>query len=371
MKILKKILFLSLMLFLMAGCEQGIDPISAVAPGPDESAPVVKINYPIDNFLIRQDAPKVSIKFEFEAADDIELAKVDLLLNGTQIATFSNFKDYRRAVEEYIYDNITDGNYTLTVNATDLTGKIGTQTIHFQKTTPYHPIYDGEIFYMPFDGDNVELVSNTAATKVGNPGFADGKKGKAYAGATDAYLTFPTTNLIKTQAISAVFWIKINTDNVTSVPLRAGILTMSPEDLLNPKYPTVQNKRTSGFRFFREDAGVKPVLKQRLKGNVGLGGTKEAWNDGGAVDPLTAGWVHVAFTVSGTNCIIYLNGAKTLDTKLTGPIDWTGCNVLTIMSGVPRFTEWEHYSDLSLLDELRFFDKALTAEEVTTLYTAK
>jgi len=362
MKILNKILILSLMVFLMTGCEQGIDPISAVAPGPDESAPVVKINYPIDNFLIRQDTPKVTIKFEFEAADDIELAKVDLLLNGTQIATFNDFKDYRRAVLEYIYDNITDGDYTLTVNATDLAGKTATQTIHFQKTTPYKPIYDGEIFYMPFDGDNVELVTNTAATKVGNPGFADGKKGKAYAGVTDAYLTFPTTNLIKKKEISVAFWIKVN-----AVPDRAGILTLSPEDPTNPKYPSIQNKRTSGFRFFREAA---TATTQRLKGNVGLGGTKESWNDGGTIS-TTADWTFVAFTVSGTKSAVYINGVKNLEATLSGPIDWTGCDVLTIMSGVPRFTEWNHFSDLSLLDELRIFDKALTAEEVTALYTAK
>jgi hypothetical protein len=362
MKILKYIIIGSLAMVLAVACQKGIDEISYVAPGPDESAPVVKINYPIENFLIRQDEPKVTIKFEFEAADDIELAKVDLLLNGTQIATFNDFKDYRRAVLEYIYDNITDGKYTLTVNATDLAGKTGTQTVNFEKTTPYHPIYDGEIFYMPFDGDNVELVSNVAATKVGNPGFADGKKGKAYAGVADAYLTFPTTNLIKKQEISVAFWIKVN-----AVPDRAGILTMSPEDLTNPKYPDVQNKRTSGFRFFREAA---TATTQRLKGNVGLGGTKESWNDGGTIS-TTADWTHVAFTVSGTKSTIYLNGIKALDATLTGPIDWTGCDVLTIMSGVPRFTEWKHYSDLNLLDELRIFDKALTAEEVTMLYTAK
>jgi hypothetical protein len=37
------------------------------------------------------------------------------------------------------------------------------------------------------------------------------------------------------------------------------------------------------------------------------------------------------------------------------------------MSGAPRFTEWGHLSDLSYLDELYFFDVALTQEEIQTI----
>jgi len=361
MKILDKILILAMILLFAAGCQKGIDPISKVAPGPDTAAPVVKINYPTDVTIIRDEAQKVPVKIQLEAADDIELASIVVQMDGTQIASFSSFKDYRRAVEEYIYDGVTDGVHALTVTATDLAGKTASATVHFQKTTPYHPIYDGEIFYMPFDGDVIEQISNTSATVVGSPSFVDGKKGKAYAGATDAYLTFPTTNLIKTKEFSAVFWMKIN-----PVPDRAGILIISREDSLNPKYPLIQNNRTSGFRFFREGSATS----QQVKVNVGEGGTLESWNDGGFITPATSGWVQLAFTISGTKSTIYINGVKARDAVLT-PIDWTGCNLLTIMSGVPRFTEWNHFSDLSSLDELRFFNRALTADEVLQMYSAK
>jgi hypothetical protein len=37
------------------------------------------------------------------------------------------------------------------------------------------------------------------------------------------------------------------------------------------------------------------------------------------------------------------------------------------MSGAPRFTEWSHFSDLSLMDELRIFSKALTQDEIKTI----
>jgi len=45
-------------------------------------------------------------------------------------------------------------------------------------------------------------------------------------------------------------------------------------------------------------------------------------------------------------------------------ISWANCDILTIGSGAPNFTEWGHLSDLSLIDELRIFDKALTQEEI-------
>jgi hypothetical protein len=49
-------------------------------------------------------------------------------------------------------------------------------------------------------------------------------------------------------------------------------------------------------------------------------------------------------------------------------MDWTGCDMLSIMSGAPRFIEWNHLSDLSLMDELRIFNKGLTAAEVLAIY---
>ena len=163
--------------------------------------------------------------------------------------------------------------------------------------------------------------------------------------------------------MSGVFWMKVN-----AVPDRAGILTISAEDKA-PAVPGTQNLRTKGFRFFRELDGTL----ERLKLNVGVGGILETWNDGGTVDPVLAGWVHFAFTISGTTTKIYINGVKTTkpDGVLIAPIDWTGCDLLTIMSGVPRFTEWKHFSDLSLLDELRIFNKELTIEEITIIYNAE
>jgi hypothetical protein len=229
-------------------------------------------------------------------------------------------------------------------------------------TPGYEPIYDGEVFYMPFEDDNKELVSGTEATVVGTPGFEDGKSGRAYAGATDSYLTFPTDGL-QGDEFSAVFWMKINAD-----PNRAGILVMGPPDVDNGGYPDIQNLRTNGFRFFREDAAGL----QRFKLNVG-DGSADTWVDGGEaadVDPATGEWVHFAITISTTEAIVYINGTEVKVSTFDG-IDWTGCDVLSIMSGVPRFTEWDHKSDLSLMDELRLFNKALSQTEIQAIIDAE
>ncbi|HOI50435.1 MAG TPA: LamG domain-containing protein, partial [Prolixibacteraceae bacterium] len=159
---------------------------------------------------------------------------------------------------------------------------------------------------------------------------------------------------------SAVFWMKIN-----ATPDRAGILVVGPPDEANPNEP---NNRTSGFRFFRENAAGK----QRFKLNAG-DGTADTWFDGQAaadVDPTTGAWVHMAFTISGSECVVYIDGEVVKQGSFPG-ISWTGCDIMSIMSGAPRFTGWSHLSDLSLMDELRIFNKALTQAEIKTIINAE
>ena len=221
----------------------------------------------------------------------------------------------------------------------------------------YTPKYDGETFYIGFDdGEFKELVSGQMMTVVGTPGFAgEGKVGgNAYAGATDSYLSFPTDGLTGDE-FSAVFWMKIN-----AMPDRAGILVAGPPD---PDNPDAQNLRTSGFRFFREAAGEE----QRFKLNAG-NGAGESWFDGGDNADILPDdeWHHFAFTISGSECLVYFNGQVVSQGDFAG-IDWTNCDMLSIMSGDPRFTGWGHHSDLSFMDELRLFNKALTAEEINTI----
>ncbi|MBL7971011.1 MAG: hypothetical protein JNL03_05780 [Prolixibacteraceae bacterium] len=357
-----KYFFISMLAIVFAtSCNEGIDPITPIAPGTDASAPALTIKYPLEGTLIRVKEDVTPINFQLEAEDDIEIKSISLKLDGTEITSFNDFKDYRRAIKEYLYNNLTNGSHTLAITVTDLSGKSTTKSVNFEKIAPYKAKYANETFYMPFDGDYMELLSITNATKVGNPGFSEGKVGKAYAGATDAYLTFPTAGL-QSPEFSAVFWMKVN-----AVPDRAGILVMGPVD---PAAPNAMNNRKNGFRFFREGSATK----QTFKLNVG-NGTTDAWFDGGtaaSIDPAAGQWVHMAFTISKSKseCVVYFNGQVVKQGSYT-EINWAGCDILSIMSGAPRFSGWNHKSDNSLMDELRLFNKALTPAEIQTIMNAE
>jgi len=349
MKTLKYI-FVSMLAVFVVACNDGIDSISRVDPGTDETAPVVKILYPLEGTMIQVTQEVTSINIQVDAVDDIELESISIHLDGAEIAKFTEFKDYRHGVVSYVYDRLTNGKHTISVIAKDLTGKITTESVDFEKVEPYSPEFDGEVFYMPFNGDYMDLVSINNAKVVGSPSFVTGKSGRAYAGATDAYLTFPTSGILNSQ-FTATFWYKMN-----DTPDRAGILTVGPVDTANPDN---MNNRTTGFRFFRESGNGG----QTLKLNVG-NGTEDSWFDGGETATLTTtDWVHIAFTISNSECVVYFNGVAVCQNSFSG-VSWEGCDILSIGSGAPRFTEWSHFSDLSLIEELRLFNKALTPEEI-------
>ncbi|MBJ2174676.1 LamG domain-containing protein [Aureibaculum sp. A20] len=348
MKKIRNILPYLLLVLFIYSCNDGIDPLTEVAPGPDATAPDVMIKYPVEGTKIKVNEPVVPITIEFEVTDDIEVADIQVLMDGTEIAMMSDFLDYRRVLAEVAFDNVTTGVHELKVTATDLDGKSTTSTVNFEKEPPYIPLFPdlGEQFYMAFDGDYTELITVTKATKIGTPGFSgEGVASpNAYAGAIASQLTFPVEKMNLGTEITGMFWYKVNAS-----PDRAGILVIGDN----------ADDRKQGFRLFREGSGTE----QRIKLNVGTG-DGESWNDGGVIDVTAGDWVNVAFTISETKSVIYLNGIEQNSGSLSAPIDWTGVSVLDIASGGETFSYWGHANDLSYIDELRFFDTALSQEEI-------
>ncbi|RRQ46145.1 LamG domain-containing protein [Chryseobacterium sp. SC28] len=347
--IIKLTLAAVILLTVSIACSDGyIDDISHVAPGEDVAAPVITINSPAGNVTIPFTDVTTDFNFDFKVSDDIEIAYIEILVDGTFQKSYNSFVDYRNYADIYT-KNLGLGNHTFTVNAKDLTGKTSTKTVAFNIDNKYTALY-GEKFYLPFFAGNVftELLSGANPTVVGNPStIADGKSGAAYQGATDSYLTFPLSGLYSSDGISFTFWYKIN-----ATPDRAGIIT------INDNSDNTDENRNGGLRLFREGS----ASSQTIKMNVGTGGG-ESWNDGGNL-PVDGNWVHVGVTVSPTESKIYFNGVLQRTATYT-TFDFSSSSTITIASGAPSFTYWSHLSDLSLIDELRIYDKALDAAEIS------
>ena len=355
-KINKLVIGLFTLIFIVS-CFEGIDPISEVDPGPDAGAPIVTIVRPTDGLAISDPNPVSSINIEIRVEDDIEVGSISIVLDGIEIASFEagTYVDYRIVTREMTYDNITIGDHILTVTASDLVGNVTTSTSNFTKEPPYVPMYPGEIFYMPFDGDFSELVTSTPATEVGSPGFnsSNGISGSTYQGAANSYLTFPSDALAQGSNFSATFWLKIDASDT-----RAGIINISPAT------PTAPSDKPSGFGLIREGSATaqKFIL---LTGN----GTNATWVNPGAaatIDPTLGNWVHFAVVISENNTALYMNGVMVGQSTFPG-IDWTGVGDMSIMSGDPNFNGWNHKTEKGQMDELYIFKKALSAEEVNIL----
>ncbi|MGS2725285.1 LamG-like jellyroll fold domain-containing protein [Psychroserpens sp. BH13MA-6] len=348
MKTINTYLIALLALISVSSCYEGIDPITEVDPGEDAGAPIVNIIYPTEGTEITGLELVVPVTFEFEVEDDIEIQSITVKLDGTQLITYNEFLDYRVFIEEYTYDSLMSGQHVLEISATDIAGNTTASTVNFEKAPPYEALFAGEMFYMPFDGTYTELLSITDADEVGSPEFA----GEAFLGSNafkaseDSYLTFPFDPSMGSNFTGA-FWYKVDAS-----PDRSGILTVGDN----------ADDRFQGFRLFREGN----ASEQRIKLNVGTG-SGESWNDGGVIDVAAGEWVHVAFTISPSETVIYFNGLPVNTATPSGPVDWTGCNEIVIGAGGPTFDYWGHNSDNSSMDELRLFNIAMSQSEIQNM----
>ena len=358
MKINKYISLAALSLIMFVGCEKGLDPINKVEPGADETAPTITLLAPkpdSDKPVASGDEVAVFI-FKCIVEDDVELKSVQLLLDGVEIGNYTTFKDYKRLVVNHTYNGLVDGSHVFEVVATDLSEKATTASKNFKKVTipPYEPL-PNEVLCMRFDDNLLDAISGNEIGKQGNPGFAEGKIGSAYAGATEAYITHPLAG-VSGDEFSVAFWYKIN-----AVPDRAGIFVINP-----PAVTADDGNRFHGLRIFRENNGGN----QNIGVNLGIG-TSDIWVNPFITVPSDEDWMHIALSISTSKATIYINGSIVKEQDLTAGLDWTGCTSITIGSGAPNFIYWSHFSDLSLFDELHIVKRAITQDEVNKLYTGK
>src|SRR5690349_5181467 len=84
-----------------------IDEISKVAPGTDAAPPTVSITSPATSIVVIPFTDtKTNYTFKFSVSDDIELKSIDIALNGTNLASYTKFIDYRSYTGTYEYKDL-------------------------------------------------------------------------------------------------------------------------------------------------------------------------------------------------------------------------------------------------------------------------
>ncbi|MFC4688753.1 LamG domain-containing protein [Epilithonimonas pallida] len=339
------------LLTISTACSDGyIDDITEVAPGEDKTAPTSSIVSPSSDLAFPATSTSNDFTFNFKVTDDIEIGKVVISLDGNVVNTYTNFLDYRIFNGSYFYKGLSLGTHIFKVDATDLTGKTATSSFTFN-VTKYSPVLTSETVYVPFNSGNdfKDLINLTQATVTGAPTTTPGKKGTAYKGVADAYISYPISGLFgsNNKELSLSFWYKTDASQE-----RAGMVVVG-----NPTaYATgFDNSRKYGFRLFKEQ-------NTGLKINVGIG-NGEFWGD--LVKLPTGGdWVFVTVTIDSTTVKFYYNGTVVYTGTLPSPIDFSGCSMMDVASGGATFGDWEHKSDTGLYDEFKVYNKALTTDEV-------
>ena len=368
----KLYIYFTLVAFTMFGCKDGyIDDISSVDPGADESNPAVAITFPTGNITIPFTQSETDVEFKFNVSDDIEVGSIELSLNGTQLESYSDFKDYRKANLTYMYEALPVGDYSLVVTATDLSGKETSKTVNFEVTNEY-VAQAGEIFYMPFEGmENRDLISENLATTGGDPGFVEGASGDASSldVADKSYLLFPGDLFADVTSFSVSFWMKpefVDEDDNGSHDGAVGIFGLSNTE-----------KFWGNIDIFIDGGNSEgATVKSHITND-----DSETWITMGNIADLFGNWSHHVLTYDNeTREFKYYINSELINTTTAS---WTDEFAFT-SSGSMVFGTLQFMTDPSLtsattaqdwgsyfngeMDEVRIFNKSLTTGEVETLY---
>ena len=126
---------------------------------------------PSGSTVLQSIQPTTSTTIKFEVTDDIAIKSIVVKYNDTEIANMVSFTDPKHVVvNDLVLNNIANGDHTITVIATDSDDNVNTKTVPFVKkqADPYNPKYEGEVFYMPFEGNYLFRRHGSCRILVGN-----------------------------------------------------------------------------------------------------------------------------------------------------------------------------------------------------------
>ena len=240
------------------------------------------------------------------------------------------------------------------------------------------------VAYFPFDGNGTEMIANITPTLQPNVTYVAGRRGQAYQGANMAHLlyTLPATSKLKTlTSFSVAMWIK--SPLVTGDPEVTLFEIGKSDDLFwgNLKLGLLRLNATA------DSLNFKAFF---LKNGAVWSGQHINYSD--PLFPINM-WMHMVFLYDQTSSkfMIYKDGVKietndgvenrwaagddVVPRPPLGPLAFANADKINIGAWRPK-TEgtatdaWMGWF-LGNMDELRVYDKALTAAEVKALYDAE
>lgn len=240
------------------------------------------------------------------------------------------------------------------------------------------------VAYFPFDGNATEKIANLTPTMQPNVTYVAGRRGQAYQGANTAHLlyTLPAASKMKTlTSFTLAMW------------FRSPIVTGAPE-------PTIFEIGKSDDLFWgnlkltliRRDPGVDTLVFKSLFRKAGVPWDSQWIEYGDELFPINM-WMHLVFQYDQVTSkfMIYKDGVKVVtndgvenrwaDSDATiprpplGPLAFVNADKINIGAWRPKIEgtatdDWMGWF-LGNLDELRVYDKALTASEVKALFDAE
>ncbi len=240
------------------------------------------------------------------------------------------------------------------------------------------------VAYFPFDGNGTEKIANLTPTLQPNVTYVAGRRGQAYQGANMAHLlyTLPATSKLKTlTSFSVAMWIK--SPLVTGDPEITLFEIGKSDDFFwgNLKLGLLRLNATA------DSLNFKAFF---LKNGAVWSGQHISYSD--PLFPINM-WMHMVFQYdqATSKFMIYKDGVKIVTNDGVenrwaagddvvprpplGPLAFSNADKINIGAWRPK-TEgtatdaWMGWF-LGNMDELRVFDKALTAAEVKALYDAE
>jgi len=191
----------------------------------------------------------------------------------------------------------------------------------------------GMVSWWPGDGDANDIIGTNNGTLVNGATFASGMVGQSFSfDGTDDYVQVPdSASLDLTAQITIDAWV----------------------------YPTVLGRRvvdkitaggSDGYLLDTWPGNVRFIV-----GNIGVVGST----------PLSTGvWTHIAGTYNGSQLRVYVNGVLdgSVNTNIAIPANNLPLRIGADQNGSNLFN--------GLIDEVEIFDRAISAEEIQSIYNA-